>query len=499
MKPLLLLILDGFGVAPDTPHNAIARAHTPVWNQLLEKHSYSFLDATGEAVGLPKGVMGNSEVGHLTLGAGRVIPQSLTRIHQHFQNEAFVWPKSCVQLPKTVHVLGMISDGGVHSHIDHIKAVIKGLSVTQTQVVLHAITDGRDTPPKKALDFLERLQGVTIGTVMGRFYAMDRDNRWERIEQAYRALTVPTPEQEALSAKEVVQRGYKSGVTDEFLLPTPIAGAPRIGAEDGVVFCHFRADRAREISMALSLTPQKVPFETPIKVPSAQFLTFVSFHKDFGFPVLFNKQVPKNTLGDVVSHNGVSQLRIAETEKYAHVTYFFNGGREAPFSGEKRILIPSPKEVQTYDQKPEMSVFEVTAGIVKEMMAVKKQQPGACPVIIANFANGDMVGHTGQLPAAIRAVESMDRCLGVLQETAHRAGFTIMVTSDHGNCEEMRTSKGETLTQHSRNPVPFVLVSSCSTYALRDGALSDVAPTCLDFWGWKKPIEMTGSSLLYQA
>ena len=583
-RPLLLLILDGFGVAPPSSSNAIAQANTPVWDKLWSSYPHTLLDTTGEAVGLPKGVMGNSEVGHLTLGAGRVVPQALMRINQHFEKQDFAWPTKAANsasggshpkgvlesslegnpkdMPQVVHVLGMISDGGVHSHLSHICKVLEGLQACGRQVVLHAITDGRDTPPKTALRFLERLEqqvpSLTVGTVMGRFYAMDRDRRWERIEAAYRALTEPPAEaQAAHSAREAIEQAYEQEVTDEFIKPRAIAGVPRIQPEDGVVFCHFRADRVRELSMALSTTASAAtsaatgeppPFATPIKVAAQRFVTFTSFHKDFEFPVLFPQEVPASTLGEVVAQRGHAQLRVAETEKYAHVTYFFNGGREAPFDKEQRILVPSPREVATYDQKPEMSVRAVTQQI---QQALERGAPGASSgqghkgsspytLIVANFANGDMVGHTGNLSAAIQAVESMDHCLGLLLTAAQKAGVSLLVTADHGNCEEMRTHSGGTLTQHSKNPVPLVFVeaedmrqanvlgeaappqeglpqeqagllqeqadlpqrqvgaqgqSRLRGCELREGTLADVAPTCLDFWGWEAPAAMTGQSL----
>jgi 2,3-bisphosphoglycerate-independent phosphoglycerate mutase len=497
----LLIILDGFGYSEKHEHNAIAMAKMPNYTKLIKEYPHSLLENSGEEVGLPDGIMGNSEVGHLNLGAGRVVYQELTRINKFIREKGFETLPDIQRVAKNpkgaLHFIGLLSDGGVHSDQKHLLELISSVQkiAKDKPVFIHVITDGRDTPPKSGIDFVKYLQAkvddlpnVQISTVIGRFYAMDRDQRWERVEIAYKALTQEGSVEEFDSAEEAVMDAYSKSENDEFILPRQIRGGVRISPQDQVVFFNYRADRAREISQAIAL-PNFDKFKTPVKVNPENWVTMTRYQKDFPFPPLFDQEPLKNILGEIVSQKGFKQLRVAETEKYAHVTYFFNGGIEKAFEGEDRVLVPSPKEVKTYDEKPEMSAKEVTENVLKGLDKDYK-------LIVVNYANGDMVGHTGNEKAAIKAVETLDQCLGQLITKAQENDFDILITADHGNCEEMVSPTGEAMTQHSMNPVPCVLVSkNHKNIKMKNGALCDVAPTIIRLLGWEKPSDMTGKSL----
>ena len=499
-KPLILLILDGVGLSKQKSHNALFLAKTPHLDRFFAVYPHSQLQASGEAVGLPAGVMGNSEVGHLTIGAGRVLLQSLSRI------SAFIREKSFTELPDiqrvghlegTLHIMGLVSDGRVHSSLDHLKALIRDIhqSFPHKKIALHLITDGRDTSPYSGQDyvlglekFVASFKGVVISSVAGRFYAMDRDQRWERTKEAYQNLISAKVHFDTAVAG--IEHSYQKGVSDEFIVPFRINGGLGIQPGDQCVMFNFRADRVRQISEALAIKGFDV-FQTLVQIESQNFLTFTELREDFGFPVLFPKMIPSHCFGEVLAERGLKQLRIAETEKYAHVTYFLNGGQEAPFVGEDRILVPSKRDVSTYDQKPEMSAYEITDRLLASMESQKYS------VLIVNFANGDMVGHTANLEATIKAVEVMDACLGRI--VANADDYNLFITADHGNCEEMVCSKtSKPLTQHTTNPVPLIWVSSSlpPSYRLSDGGLADIAPTLLQVLGCRIPEEMTGRCLL---
>lgn len=502
MSNILLVILDGFGYSEHKEHNAIHLAKTPHYDNILKNYPWSLLENSGESVGLPEGVMGNSEVGHLNLGSGRVVYQELTKITKFIREKGFHSHPTIQSLAKNpkgaLHLIGLLSDGGVHSHIDHLISLVKSLTNLSKEkpIFIHAITDGRDTNPKSGIDYLQKLQNfvdqlpnVQISTVVGRFYAMDRDKRWDRVEVAYKSLTQEIESDMFGSAEEAIQDAYSKGETDEFVKPRQIRGGVRIASQDQVLFFNYRADRARELSMAFGLSNFK-EFPVSVKIAAENWITMTRYQKDFPFPVLFDQDSLTNILGQVVSEKGFKQLRVAETEKYAHVTYFFNGGREAPFEGEDRILVPSPKDVKTYDEKPEMSAFEVTDKVLEGISKNYK-------LIVVNYANGDMVGHTGNQQAAIQAVEALDACLGKILPYALKNNYEILITADHGNCEEMvDPQSGEVMTQHSLNPVPCVLVSEKRrNQKLKNGKLADVAPTILDMFGWSIPSEMDGQIL----
>ena len=508
-KAVILIVLDGWGINSRKEGNAIASADTPVYSALLREWPHAELNAAGEAVGLPDGQMGNSEVGHLNLGAGRIVYQDSTRISKSirdgdfFKNPVLLSALNGVkQAGGRLHLMGLLSDGGVHSRMDHITALFdlvkqQGIS----QVFFHAFLDGRDTPPKSALDYIARLESQLaaigigrIATVSGRYYAMDRDKRWDRVQKAYEAL-VQGEGIRKYSAVEAVQQSYEHNRTDEFLLPTIIMG-PRtnravatISDNDAVIFCNFRSDRAREITQALT-DPAFQGFSRKRLPNLSSFVCLTTYDETFNLPVAFAPVRLTNILGEVLSARGLSQLRIAETEKYAHVTFFFNGGEELPFPLEDRVLVPSPRDVATYDKKPEMSAREITEKLVG---AIHKRRYG---FILTNYANPDMVGHTGVLPAAISAVEVLDECLGRVVRAAQETGARVLITADHGNLEMMADpATGQPHTAHTTDPVPFILVGE--KVGLRErGILADVAPTVLELLEIEKPADMTGSSLI---
>ena len=508
-KPLILMILDGWGINPSPDNNAVALADTPNLDRLLDSYPATTIRTSGMAVGLPEGQMGNSEVGHLNLGAGRIVYQDLTRISKSIQDGDFFSNPvllDCIAKVKQsggrLHLAGLLSDGGVHSHNSHLYALLE-LARQQgiTDVFVHCLLDGRDTPPQSGIEYLAQLESEirrigsgTIATVMGRFYAMDRDNRWERVAKAWSAMVMGQGNQRT-SALEAIEQSYATGVHDEFVLPTVICknGRPVATINDGdaVIFFNFRSDRAREITRALTFE-QFEGFERARVPKLAAYVCMTEYDITFPLPIAYGQEELTNILGDKLSSAGMKQLRIAETEKYAHVTFFFNGGVEAPFPGEYRALIPSPREVATYDRKPEMSAYLVTEELLTRL------DQNQYDVIILNFANCDMVGHTGILSAAVRAVEAVDRCVGRVVEKVRSLGGTVLITADHGNAEQMVDENGEPHTAHTCNPVWLILVDdSRKGDVLKEGGkLADIAPTMLKLLGLPQPKEMTGESLL---
>ncbi len=507
-KPTVLLILDGYGLNDQSEHNAIALADTPVMDRLMKECPFVKGNASGLAVGLPEGQMGSSEVGHLNMGAGRIVYQDLTRITKEiedggfFENEALLKAVNDAKEKGTsLHIYGLVSDGGVHSHNTHLYALLE-LAKRQglEKVYVHCFLDGRDTPTEAGKDYVQALQEEMdrigcgkIASVAGRYYAMDRDNNWDRIEKAYRALTLGEGET-ASSAVEAVTQSYKKGETDEFVLPTVVMedGAPVATIEDGdsIIFFNFRPDRAREITRTFCCDE----FDGFDRGPRKQ-VTYVCFTDyDVTIPnkyVAFDKIALTNTFGEWLASKGMKQARIAETEKYAHVTFFFNGGVETPNEGEDRFVIPSPK-VATYDLQPEMSAPAVCDTLIEKIRS------GEYDVIITNFANTDMVGHTGVEKAAIEAVEYVDKCIGRVVEVVEDVGGQLFICADHGNADVMvDKDTGEPWTAHTTNPVPFILVNYDPAYTLREGGcLADIAPTLIEMMGMEKPEEMTGESLL---
>jgi 2,3-bisphosphoglycerate-independent phosphoglycerate mutase len=481
-----LVILDGWGCAPAGPGNAVELAETPVFDRLWETYPHTTLKASGEAVGLPPGQMGNSEVGHLTIGSGRVLLQDLMRVNRAietgelFENPALVGAfERAKSRGSNVHLLGLVSYGGVHSHIDHLRALLElaRSEGMEDRTWIHAFTDGRDVSPTSAVSDLAELPREKIATVVGRYYAMDRDQRWERTERALNALlrgdeavTGPDPVSE-------VQRSYDRGVTDEFIEPIVLEGRPRIAKDDAVIFFNFRPDRARQLTerlLALGL----------------DMTTMTRYRADFAAPVAFEEQEVTDVLAEVLSEHGVRQLHAAETEKYAHVTYFFDGGHEEPYPGEERILVPSPRDVPSYDHKPEMSATELAGRVVEAL------ESDGLGFAVINFANPDMVGHTGSIPAAVTAVETADRCLGRVLDAVRARGGVALVTADHGNAETMLDDEGKPQTAHTANPVPFVLTET-NVSLVEDGELSDLAPTSLALLGLEAPLQMTGKNLTF--
>jgi 2,3-bisphosphoglycerate-independent phosphoglycerate mutase len=508
-KPVVLIVLDGWGINTTKEANAIAEARAPIYESLLRDWPHTQLQASGEAVGLPDGQMGNSEVGHLNLGAGRIVYQDSTRISKSiregdfFKNPVLLTAMESVkQSERTLHLMGLLSNGGVHSRLDHIFALfdmVKAQGITN--VYFHAFLDGRDTPPSSAIGFITALEehfskiGIgAIATVSGRYYAMDRDKRWERVQKAYEAMVMGEGIRK-YSAVEAVKQSYDHNRTDEFVIPTvilkPKTIRPLATMRDGdsVIFCNFRSDRAREITRALT-DSEFQGFKRQMFPKLSSFVCLTTYDEAFALPVAFAPVRLTNILGEILSSHGLRQLRIAETEKYAHVTFFFNGGEETPFPLEDRILIPSPRDVATYDKKPEMSAREITDALVKHITS------GQYGFILANYANPDMVGHTGVLEAAIKAVEVLDECLGRVLRAAQEAGSYVLITADHGNLEMMSdSSTGQPHTAHTTDPVPFIVIKE-KVNLRKGGLLADVAPTVLDLLGIDKPADMTGSSLI---
>ncbi len=499
--PVTLIIMDGFGLAPEGKGNAITTASTPVLDEIFAKNPRTILQASGLDVGLPAGQMGNSEVGHTNIGAGRVVFQDLPKISKaiedgdFFENPAYCEAvKRCLEGGGNLHIFGLMSDGGVHSHVTHIQAMVelchrKGLD----RVFVHCFMDGRDTPPESGAGFVASTKeccekfGGQIGTVIGRFYAMDRDNRWERVTEAYNALVCGEGKHVA-DPVEGVHESYAEGVTDEFIKPIVVDGYEPIKGGDSIVFMNFRPDRAREITRTF-VDPEFSGFERKKGYFPVYYVCTTQYDADMpNVHIAFGKEELKNTFGEYISSLGLRQLRIAETEKYAHVTFFFNGGVEKVYDGEDRVLVPSPK-VATYDLKPEMSAYEVTEQVVERIKS------GVYDVIILNFANCDMVGHTGVFDAAVKAVETVDECVGKVVDAMKSVGGITMITADHGNADRMLEDDGTSpFTAHTTNPVPLAIVGA--DVRLEEGRLCDIAPTMLDLMGLGKPEEMTGKSLI---
>jgi len=509
--PCMLMILDGWGIDAPGEGNAVERARTPFLDRIRAEYPNTQIACAGEAVGLPEGIMGNSEVGHLNLGAGRVVYQVLLRIDMALRDGSFFDNQALNRVMDRVkenesalHLMGLVSDGGVHSQLAHLFALIdmaaaKGLS----RVYIHPILDGRDTPPDSGVGYVEQLQThiidkpqAAIATLCGRYYAMDRDTRWDRTEKAYRLYTESegTRETDPVAA---VKNAYKRGESDEFIEPvvmTGEAGDPRARVEDGdgIIFFNFRPDRARQITRAFT-EPEFDEFARSRRPELCDYVCMAQYDESFSLPVAFPPVHLDQILGEVASAQGLKQLRIAETEKYAHVTYFFNGGEETPFAGEDRHLVPSPREVATYDEKPEMSAYEVADQTVSYLLMETYH------LIVMNFANLDMVGHTGNMAAAVKACEAVDACAEKVVTRALEKGFHILVIADHGNAEKMLDEKGQPHTAHTLTPVPCVLVSGderLHQVRLQSGALGDIAPTLLALLGIEKPEKMTGKSLI---
>ncbi len=504
-RPVALVIMDGFGLAPPGPGNAIHLARTPNLDALFERWPSTSLACSGLAVGLPEGQMGNSEVGHLNIGAGRVVYQELTRIFKAIEDGSLAENEvlrgaidAAVAEGRAVHFMGLLSDGGVHSHQEHLYALLRmAANRGARRIFVHCFLDGRDVPPTSGLGYVRALERVldeigvgVVATVMGRYYAMDRDRRWERVERAWRAMVLGEGAQ-AASAEQAVEASYAAGVTDEFVEPAVVVrdGRPvaTVSEGDAVVFYNFRPDRAREITRAF-VDPAFDGFERPV-LPQVRFVCLTEYDPTIPAPVAFEKDLPCCVLADVIAEAGLRQLHIAETEKYAHVTFFLNGGKEPPKPGEQRILVPSPK-VPTYDLQPEMSAPEVTRRLVEAIRA------DAADFYVVNYANCDMVGHTGVLEAAIKAVEAVDDGVGQVVEAIRSKGGSVVVTADHGNAERMLDEGGGPFTAHTSNPVPAVVVHDEAGPLRAGGILADVAPTVVDLLDLAAPDEWTGRSLL---
>jgi 2,3-bisphosphoglycerate-independent phosphoglycerate mutase len=505
-----LVVLDGWGLAKPGPGNAVSLARTPVFDELWKTFPHTTLKACGRAVGLPEGQMGNSEVGHLNLGAGAVVRQDLARIDDAIADHRSVLGRlaenevlrAAFAGAERVHLLGLVSDGGVHSSFDHLLALISLARTLEVEdLVVHAFTDGRDTLPHAGGGFLQKLDataGVRVGSVIGRYWAMDRDRRWDRTQRAYDMLIHGQAPHHATSGAEAVREAYARGETDEFIEPTLVGGDARIRPGDSVLSFNFRPDRMRQLTRVLAESgfaagkDEELPGWTGRggAAPIARYTTFTEYEEGWPYPVVFPPERPATTLPLVLSRAGASQLHVAETEKYPHVTYFFNGGDEAPLAGERRELVPSPRDVPTYDHKPQMSAREAAMAFVG---AWREDRPRFG---IINFANADMVGHTGVIEAAVKAIETVDSCLGEVVAAVHEAGGACVVTADHGNADHMLEPDGGPNTAHSLNPVPLIVTVPCVSLKGQGGILADVAPTVLELLGIEQPREMTGRSLI---
>ncbi len=504
LTPTLLLILDGWGIAPKGPGNATTLAATPNLDELVATCPHSRLAASGRAVGLPEGYMGNSEVGHLNIGAGRVVYQDMTRIDVAIEDGSFASNRVIGDLLRktkesggTLNLVGLLSDGGVHSHINHLFALCDLAARAGVPVLVHCLLDGRDTPPDSAMGYIQALEkelarhaNQEIAAIYGRFYAMDRDKRWERVSQAFNLL-VHGEGPRVLGAEKALQASYDEKVYDEFVKPVWVsAKEPGLKAGDSVFFFNFRADRMREIVSALT-AEHFGGFERGTIPSLCAVASMTSYDATLTIPVAFPDQEIPNVLGQVVANAGLRQLRLAETEKYAHVTYFFNGGVEEPFANEDRILVPSPRNVATYDLAPAMSAVEVTDRFVE------KWGEGVYDLVVCNLANGDMVGHTGVIPAAVQACETVDACVGRMVKAVRERHGRMILIADHGNCEKMLDEEGKPHTAHTTNPVPYILLDTDNPgHSLKDGKLADVAVTILTLWGLPIPEEMNGTSLV---
>jgi len=489
-KKAILVITDGIGYSAKTEHNAFYKANTPTYDKLFSKVPHALIDTFGLSVGLPEGQMGNSEVGHMTIGSGRVLYQDLVKISLAIQDGSIEQNEvlqSLFEKSDRLHLIGLMSDGGVHSHIDHFMGLADIAAKNGKKVFLHLITDGRDVSPTSAQKYLEEVkkhlnENVQIATISGRFYSMDRDNRWERIQRGYNAIVKAEPKTD-MSPEAYIGHSYSLGETDEFVEPTAFAGYDGMKDGDAVLTINFRSDRMREMVTALA-DESFTAFERPkMKVNLA---TITQYDKSFTYPVMFRKDVPQNTLAEVVAKAGLRQLHTAETEKYAHVTFFLNGGIDEPYENETRVLIPSP-DVKTYDMKPEMSAKEVGE-------AVREAMDAEYDFVVVNFANGDMVGHTGDINAAIKAVETVDEQLGLIWDKAKEKGYSLVVTSDHGNCEEMKDDAGNVLTNHTVGEV-WCFVDAEGVEKVNSGGLNNIAPTVLQLMELEVPSEMDKSLL----
>jgi 2,3-bisphosphoglycerate-independent phosphoglycerate mutase len=502
-KPLFLLILDGMGLSEEEEGNAVYQAETPMIHSLYEEYPHTGLTASGEDVGLPPGQMGNSEVGHLNLGAGRIVYQDYTRINKAVDEETLEDNQQFMDAinnvkenNSTLHLMGLLSDGGVHSHINHLFGLLRLAKKENVEdVSIHAILDGRDTPPRSAKDYVNQLEDKLdelglgeIATISGRFYTMDRDNRWQRTQKAYDAM-IKGKGETAPDSITAIEQSYQREKNDEFVLPTVIEKSGTIKENDSLIFFNFRADRARQITRALALD-SFAEFDRSKNHPQdIYYVCMTQYDKEFGLPVAYPPVEIKNGLGEFLSKHNYKQLRIAETEKYAHVTFFFNGGVEEPNRGEDRKLIPSPK-VETYDKKPEMSAYEVTDNLESIL------EHEDYDVIILNYANPDMVGHTGDFEAAMAANEAVDKCLRKIVPQILKKGGQILLTADHGNSEKMYDHKGDPFTAHTSNQVPLIYIGGPEGVGVEPGRLADMAPTMLDILNLDRPEEMTGESLL---
>ena len=501
-KPTLLIILDGFGLNPNPENNAVAEAHTPNFDRYFSNYPLTSLQASGRGVGLPKGQMGNSEVGHMTIGSGMIVKQDLVRIDDAIEDGSFYTNpallsalESSKAVGRPVHLIGLVSDGGVHSHINHLKALIRLCQQQGVVPQLHMITDGRDTAPSTAIEYVDELWaclnecGGYIGTISGRYYAMDRDQRWDRVETAWQAV-VHGSGRHMENAAQAIQQSYDDGVTDEFILPVVLPELQPLQAGDEMIFFNFRNDRARQIAGAFAL-PVFEHFDRGPDYQAVNITCMTHYDSKLNAPVAFSAVHPEVTLASVISEAGLRQLHCAETEKYPHVTFFFNGGREACFLGEERKLIDSPK-VATYDLKPEMSALEVADSMIYAL------QSGDYDFLVVNFANGDMVGHTAVREAILEAVTVLDKEVSRVIECAEKLGYSIVLTADHGNCDEMiDPDSGEPHTQHSQHPVPCLVIDGETTKLAEGDNLSAIAPTVLQLMGIPKPDAMTGNSLIH--
>lgn len=496
-KPIVLAILDGYGLREETHGNAVALAKNPIFTELWNTYPHTTLTASGQLVGLPKGQMGNSEVGHMNIGAGRIVYQPLELINKSIEDKEFFQNEEIKKVMHHVkendsklHLMGLISDGGVHSHINHLLALLDMCKLEGvTNVYLHLFTDGRDVPPKSAYTYIEKVEEKLkelgfgqIASISGRYYAMDRDNNYDRLIKAYDVIVNNKGDIEN-SPREYIENSYKNEIIDEFFLPAEFVENGNVEENDGIIAFNFRKDRLRELFTAIT-NPTAVDMET-VHFNNVKTLTMMPVVESVKAPHAFSDPVLTNILGEYIEKQNLSQLRIAETEKYAHVTFFFDGGKEVDYKNEKKVLIPSPK-VATYDLKPEMSADEVTENLLKELPNTD--------LVILNFANGDMVGHTGVLEAAIKAVETVDKNLKLIYDKIMELGGILIVTADHGNCEEMLDDKDNIVTSHTTNPVPFIITEQ--GLKLHEGKLGDIAPTILDLMNIEKPKEMTGVSLI---
>lgn len=504
IKPFVLMVLDGWGYSEDKQFNAIEAAHKPTWDYLWQHYTHTLISGSGCDVGLPDKQMGNSEVGHVNLGSGRLVYQDLTRLDKEISEGQFLQNPVltravdlCINNNKTLHVMGLLSPGGVHSHEAHLQAMIKlAAQRGAKKVMVHAFLDGRDTPPQSAQKSLAEMDALLhqlnigrIASIVGRYYAMDRDKRWDRVEMAYNLLTQGKADYQAVNATQGLELAYQRGETDEFVKPTRIDadGEPSGLIEDGdaVIYMNFRSDRARQLSHAF-VDENFTEFARPHRIKLAEFVSLTEYEAGLPAAVAYPPQSLKNTLGEYLSALGMSQLRIAETEKYAHVTFFFNGGVEAAYAGEDRVLVPSPK-VATYDLQPEMSAEAITDHLVAAITSQKYD------VIVCNYANADMVGHTGDFNATVKAIETLDHCLKRVVDALQAVGGEALITADHGNAEKMRDMhSGQAHTAHTSEPVPLVYVGRSAKVVLPHGTLSDVAPTLLHLMGIAVPNEMTG-------